>query len=216
MATPAGSNVWAERAAARQREATVSGGSTNSLNGGSLSQNGKGSGLVGKAVAPEDPGAVTEDRVEVLQESVGFIVGPKVRPIPPDQPELQRRASSGGIGASHGATLRAGAATCTAVPACLWLVWLKRRCCWQGSMINPIAQLTQTQIASPAQGRAASLLHFRSPGMCQGCRRAHPRQGCPAQPKREPAACQRPSLREEASGMGGLPTRARGLCGCRG
>ena len=88
MATPAGSNVWAERAAARQREATVSGGSTNSLNGGSLSQNGKGSGLVGKAVAPEDPGAVTEDRVEVLQESVGFIMGPKVRPIPPDQPEL--------------------------------------------------------------------------------------------------------------------------------
>jgi len=88
MATPAGSNVWAERAAARQREAAVSGGSKTSLNGGSLSQNGKGSGLVGKAVAPEDPGAVTEDRVEVLQESVGFIVGPKVRPNPPDRSEL--------------------------------------------------------------------------------------------------------------------------------
>jgi hypothetical protein len=68
----------------------------------------------------------------------------------------------------------------------------------------------------PAQGRAASFLHFWSPGMCQGCRRAHPREGCPAQPEREPAACQTPRLREVVSGVGGLPVRARGLCGCRG
>ena len=70
-------NVWAERAAERKRDGPVSNGSFDIAGGGS-----KNTGtplLVGTSVPPEDPAAMIENKVEVMHNSVGFIVGPKVR-----------------------------------------------------------------------------------------------------------------------------------------
>ena len=83
-------NVWAERAAERKKDGPVSNNGAFDNNAGSKSTGTPS--LVGTSVPPEDPADVIENKVEVMQNSVGFIVGPKVSHLKPCIPEITCRA----------------------------------------------------------------------------------------------------------------------------